>query len=202
MDRLDEYDPATDTWRARAPMPQPLDHLGVAVVNNKLYTFGGFIGAVHQGASDAALEYDPGDRHLAAARADEGAALGGRRGRRSTARFMSSAAACATTICWRRTRSTIPRPANGRRRRRCRSRATISRWSPPAEKSMPSAAGSRRPTSRPRSTTSTIPRPTPGARARRCRRRAAAWRRSSTSGLILVVGGETRKIDLRRERGL
>ena len=59
MDRLDEYDPATDRWRSRAPMPQPLDHLGVAVVNNKLYTFGGFIGAVHQGASDAALEYDP-----------------------------------------------------------------------------------------------------------------------------------------------
>ena len=59
MDRLDEYDPATDRWRERAPMPQPLDHLGVAVVNNKLYTFGGFIGAVHQGASDVALEYDP-----------------------------------------------------------------------------------------------------------------------------------------------
>ena len=44
MDRLDEYDPATDRWRSRAPMPQPLDHLGVAVVNDKLYTVGGFIG--------------------------------------------------------------------------------------------------------------------------------------------------------------
>src|SRR5213082_3714974 len=36
--RLDEYDPATDRWRLRADLPQPLDHLGVAVVNGKLYT--------------------------------------------------------------------------------------------------------------------------------------------------------------------
>src|SRR5438105_1959977 len=59
MTRLDEYDPATDRWRERAPLPQPLDHLGVAVVNGKLYTFGGFAATVHQGAADAALEYDP-----------------------------------------------------------------------------------------------------------------------------------------------
>src|SRR5215470_1290444 len=30
---VDEYDPATDTWRSRAPMPKGLDHLGVAVLN-------------------------------------------------------------------------------------------------------------------------------------------------------------------------
>ena len=57
--RLDEYDPATDRWRERAPMPQPLDHLGVAVVNGKLYTFGGFAATIHAGSADAALEYDP-----------------------------------------------------------------------------------------------------------------------------------------------
>src|SRR6266542_3669138 len=59
MTRLDEYDPATDRWRARARLPQPLDHLGVAVVNGKLYTAGGLDSTIHQNASDAFLEYDP-----------------------------------------------------------------------------------------------------------------------------------------------
>jgi N-acetylneuraminic acid mutarotase len=59
MTRLDEYDPASDQWRARAALPQPLDHLGVAVVNTRLYAFGGFVATVHQGAADVALEYDP-----------------------------------------------------------------------------------------------------------------------------------------------
>ncbi|MEA2903700.1 MAG: hypothetical protein QOI12_1087 [Alphaproteobacteria bacterium] len=59
LTRLDEYDPATDRWRERAALPQPLDHLGVAVVNGKLYTFGGFVATVHQGPADVALEYDP-----------------------------------------------------------------------------------------------------------------------------------------------
>src|SRR2546423_1780547 len=53
LTRLDEYDPLTDRWRERASLPQPLDHLGIAVVNGKLYTFGGFAATVHQGASDA-----------------------------------------------------------------------------------------------------------------------------------------------------
>jgi N-acetylneuraminic acid mutarotase len=57
--RLDEYDPETDRWRSRADMPQPLDHIAVAVVNGKLYGFGGFAGTIHAGSSDAALEYDP-----------------------------------------------------------------------------------------------------------------------------------------------
>src|SRR5262249_32355752 len=59
MTRLDEYDPASDRWRARASLPQPLDHLGVAVVNGKLYTAGGFDSTVHRNAADAFLEYDP-----------------------------------------------------------------------------------------------------------------------------------------------
>ena len=57
--RLDEYDPLTDRWRTRAPMPLPLDHIAVEVVNDKLYGFGGFAGIIHAGASDSALEYDP-----------------------------------------------------------------------------------------------------------------------------------------------
>ena len=34
--RNEEYDPATDRWRERAPLPQPRDHLGVAVHNGKI----------------------------------------------------------------------------------------------------------------------------------------------------------------------
>src|SRR5205085_2072641 len=54
-----EYDPATDKWRERAPMPTARNHLGVAVVNGKIYSFGGFVGSVHREAGTDALEYDP-----------------------------------------------------------------------------------------------------------------------------------------------
>src|ERR1700686_3440656 len=37
----DEYDPATDSWRARAALPEGRDHLGVAVAADKIYAFGG-----------------------------------------------------------------------------------------------------------------------------------------------------------------
>src|SRR5690242_6585254 len=47
---VDEYDPATDQLRKRAPMPKGLDHLGAAVVGGKIITVGGFIGSVHRGA--------------------------------------------------------------------------------------------------------------------------------------------------------
>src|SRR5262249_56552453 len=57
--RNEEYDPATDRWRERAPLPQPRDHLGVAAHNGKIYTFGGFTSSVHQGAGDVVFEYDP-----------------------------------------------------------------------------------------------------------------------------------------------
>ena len=32
----DEYDPATDRWRTRAPLPHGLDHIGTAVLNGKI----------------------------------------------------------------------------------------------------------------------------------------------------------------------
>ena len=47
--RNEEYDPATDRWRERAPPPQPRDDLGVAVLGGKIHTFGGFTASVHQG---------------------------------------------------------------------------------------------------------------------------------------------------------
>src|SRR5438105_712869 len=56
---VEEYDPATDTWRARAPMPRGLDHIGVAVLGDKIVSVGGFTSSVHSGAQDKVFEYDP-----------------------------------------------------------------------------------------------------------------------------------------------
>src|SRR2546427_1478798 len=39
---VEEYDPATDTWRERAPLPSGLHHAGIGVVNDRLYVIGGF----------------------------------------------------------------------------------------------------------------------------------------------------------------
>ena len=57
--RNEEYDPATDHWRERAPMPVGRDHLGLAVVNGKIYTFGGFLRSTHEAAGTDVFEYDP-----------------------------------------------------------------------------------------------------------------------------------------------
>ena len=42
---VDEYDPATDTWRERSPMPTPRNHAAIGVVNGKIYVIGGRVGA-------------------------------------------------------------------------------------------------------------------------------------------------------------
>ncbi|MDT3776368.1 kelch repeat-containing protein [Nitrospira sp. MA-1] len=39
---LQAYDPATDRWTAKAPMPIGLHHLGIGVVGGKLYVIGGY----------------------------------------------------------------------------------------------------------------------------------------------------------------
>ena len=54
-----EYDPATDKWRQRAPMPIGLSHVGVVGFDHKLYVFGGFTSLIHANAQNAALVYDP-----------------------------------------------------------------------------------------------------------------------------------------------
>jgi N-acetylneuraminic acid mutarotase len=41
-DLVEEYDPSTDTWRKRAPLPQPLHHAAAAAVGGKIYVIGGF----------------------------------------------------------------------------------------------------------------------------------------------------------------
>lgn len=54
-----EYDPATDKWRERAPLPIGLSHSGVIGFNHKLYVFGGFTSLIHANAQDVALAFDP-----------------------------------------------------------------------------------------------------------------------------------------------
>ena len=56
-DLVEEYDPATDSWRGRASLPKPLHHIGAAAVNGKIYVIGGYISGV--GPVDTVYEYDP-----------------------------------------------------------------------------------------------------------------------------------------------
>ena len=39
---VEEYNPTTDTWITKSPMPTPRELLAVAVVNNNLYAIGGY----------------------------------------------------------------------------------------------------------------------------------------------------------------
>ena len=39
---LQEYDPSTDRWRSRTPMPVGLHHVGIGVAGGKLYVIGGY----------------------------------------------------------------------------------------------------------------------------------------------------------------
>jgi Kelch motif protein len=40
--RVEEYDPSTDRWTAKAPLPVGLHHVGIAVIGRQLYVAGGF----------------------------------------------------------------------------------------------------------------------------------------------------------------
>jgi len=44
VDVNEEYNPATDTWNTRAPMPTPRAYFATAVYQNKVYCIGGFSG--------------------------------------------------------------------------------------------------------------------------------------------------------------
>lgn len=59
---VEEYDPATNTWRARSPMPTARNHAAVGVVGGKIYVIGGRIGAAFISVAsntDVVEEYDP-----------------------------------------------------------------------------------------------------------------------------------------------
>src|SRR5205085_11410419 len=46
----EEYDPAADRWRVRAPMPRGLSHVGAVGMNGRIPVVGGFVGHVPMGA--------------------------------------------------------------------------------------------------------------------------------------------------------
>jgi N-acetylneuraminic acid mutarotase len=59
---VEEYDPATNAWRERSPMPTPRNHTTAGVVNGKIYVIGGRVGAAFiSSATDVSVveEYDP-----------------------------------------------------------------------------------------------------------------------------------------------
>lgn len=63
LNTVDEYDPATNSWRARSPMPTPRNHVAIGAVNGKIYVIGGRLGGAFITASvstlDVVEEYDP-----------------------------------------------------------------------------------------------------------------------------------------------
>jgi N-acetylneuraminic acid mutarotase len=69
---VEEYDPATNTWRTRSPMPTPRNHTTGGAINGKIYVIGGRVGAAFIGlASDISVveEYDPATDKWSAPRA-------------------------------------------------------------------------------------------------------------------------------------
>ena len=55
------YDPATNKWESRSPMPTSRNHAAIGMVNGKIYILGGRVGSVFVNASatDVVEEYDP-----------------------------------------------------------------------------------------------------------------------------------------------
>src|SRR5216684_2458830 len=59
---VEEYDPATNTWRERTPMPTARNHAVTGAVNGKIYVIGGRVGAAFIGVAsntNVVEEYDP-----------------------------------------------------------------------------------------------------------------------------------------------
>jgi N-acetylneuraminic acid mutarotase len=59
---VEEYDPATNTWRPRSPMPTARNHAAVGVVGGRIYVIGGRLGAGFISVAsntDVVEEYDP-----------------------------------------------------------------------------------------------------------------------------------------------
>jgi len=69
---VEEYDPATNTWRQRTSMPTPRNHATAGAVNGKIYVIGGRIGAAFISVAsntDVVEEYDPASDTWGAVRA-------------------------------------------------------------------------------------------------------------------------------------
>ena len=62
VDTNEEYDPATNTWRARRPMPTPRNHFFAGEVGGKVYVIGGRIASAfitRASNTDIVEEYNP-----------------------------------------------------------------------------------------------------------------------------------------------
>ena len=69
---VEEYNPATNTWRERSPMPTPRNHSAIGEVNGKIYVIGGRLGAAFIGVAsntDLVEEYTPATDQWGAIRA-------------------------------------------------------------------------------------------------------------------------------------
>jgi len=56
------YDPATNKWETRSPMPTARNHAAIGAVNGKIYVIGGRVGAAFMGVAtniDVVEQYDP-----------------------------------------------------------------------------------------------------------------------------------------------
>jgi N-acetylneuraminic acid mutarotase len=72
LDTVEEYDPATNAWRARSPMPTARNHAAVGAVGGKVYVIGGRLGAgfiTLASNTDIVEEYDPATDQWGALRA-------------------------------------------------------------------------------------------------------------------------------------
>ncbi len=60
---VEEYDPATNVWRSRTPMPTPRNHLAAETVDGRIYAIGGRLAGAFiigmPGNTDVVQEYDP-----------------------------------------------------------------------------------------------------------------------------------------------
>lgn len=56
---VEVYNPAYDQWKVRASLPRALTHVGLAAVNGKIYSIGGFIADIHKQAQKDAYVYEP-----------------------------------------------------------------------------------------------------------------------------------------------
>jgi N-acetylneuraminic acid mutarotase len=63
LSTVEEYDPATNKWRARAPMLTPCNHMGSEAVNGKIYVIGGRLSGAfiigYPGNINLVQAYDP-----------------------------------------------------------------------------------------------------------------------------------------------
>ena len=62
LNTVEEYDPKTNEWRTRSPMPTPRNHVALGAINGKIYVAGGRVGApyISLGSDVSLVEvYDP-----------------------------------------------------------------------------------------------------------------------------------------------